>query len=77
MIKTYYSIYDKKSKFYSTPFQQVNDAVAIRQFTNLLADQSLEPSKNPEDYQLFTIGKFDDESGELTSMAPLEVVEGA
>ena len=62
-----YSIKDTKVGFMN-PFVSNNDGVAIRTFTN----GANEPEKNaintnPEDKELWCLGEFDDQTGELVS----------
>jgi hypothetical protein len=76
MIKKYYSIFDKKAKFFSTPFTQVNDDVAIREFSDLVRDETLQPFKHPEDYKLYVLGSWDDQTGDITGIVVAEIASG-
>jgi hypothetical protein len=76
MQKFYYSIYDRKAKFYSTPFLQVNNEVAIREFHDLVADETLAPFKHPEDYELFLLAMFNDQTGDITHVEHEHLVSG-
>lgn len=70
-----YVIYDSKSGIYNKPFHQLNRDVALRTATDLANDPNSEISKFPEDYSLFLIGTYDDETAgmELTE-APQHVI---
>lgn len=63
MIRNLYSLKDTKSEF-NLPFPDVNDFTAIRHTQNALKDKN-EFSMNPEDFQLYKIGSFNTENGEL------------
>lgn len=60
-----YTVRDSKSEAYLPPFLAENAAVAIR----LLVDAAEGPNsimgKHPEDFQVFQIGEFDQQSGEV------------
>jgi len=65
-----YTIYDKKANFHSFPFRAQNNEVATRSLKNSFNDpnhQNTEYVKNPEDFILFKIGGFDDNTGEVLS----------
>ena len=65
MILKMFSIHDEKAVAYITPFFMHNEMMATRQFKNMLTDENATISKNPEDYSLWYLGEFDDNSGEL------------
>lgn len=71
MLKQLYAIKDTKSAF-QPPFECVNNLVAIRQCKLLLKQKNLF-SANPEDFELWHVGTFDDITGELVS-APDHIV---
>lgn len=64
-----YSIFDKKSTSFNTPFFGLNDEVAMRSFDDLIRDKRTLVGQHPEDFGLFYIGLFEQESGELTAAA--------
>lgn len=55
-----YSIYDHKAKMYMRPFFVHNSAVATRTIADLVNDTTHEIGKHPEDYSLFFLGEWDD-----------------
>lgn len=72
-----YSIRDNKVGFMQPVIRQ-NDAVAIRDF---VATISLSGSDSmlklcPEDFDLFYVGTFDDETGELEHVIPVFLETG-
>lgn len=61
-----YSIYDAAAKAYTTPFFMHNDGLAIRAFQdNINAKDENHISKHPDQYTLFKIGVFDDQTGKI------------
>lgn len=62
---TAYCIYDTAAGAYMRPFFLQSDAQAIRAFKDIALDANHEVGKHPEDYALFRVGIFDDNSGEL------------
>ena len=65
---TYYtfSIYDTKAQYYHLPYNLKNEAVAIRQFGDMVNDKETTINKHPEDYTLFKIGTWDDQNAKYS-----------
>lgn len=63
-----YSIRDGKGDFFNTPFFQRTTGEAERTFENLTKDTATFVSKYPDDYDLFYIGDFDDQTGQITNL---------
>lgn len=62
-----YAIKDTKVGFMQ-PFYQANNAVAIRSFTNAVnAEQTNNINQNIEDMELWHLGEFNDDTGEIKS----------
>jgi hypothetical protein len=55
-----YSIYDSATCAYMRPFFIQTDAAAMREFTGIALNAETSVGMNPEDYSLFRIGVFDD-----------------
>lgn len=70
-----FSIYDHKAKAYSQPFHMVNEALAIRAFTANVNNPESAISTNPEDFTLYKLGSFDDNSGIFDSMEPQPIIK--
>lgn len=68
MIRNIYSVYDKKASSCLGIFEQPNDLVAIRDFSQVCSheDEKNMINKFAEDYDLLRLGKYDTETGELT-----------
>lgn len=78
MIINIYSIKDVKVAF-KQPFYTHNDSAAKRMFENAVNDKinvNNELSMNPEDYELWHIAKFDDETGKISECEPKFIVKG-
>lgn len=58
--------YDKKAKCFSHPFYVGQAEMAIRALHDAANDPTHEVFKHPEDYGLFLLGTFDDETGKFT-----------
>ena len=62
-----YAIKDTKVGFMQ-PFYQANNAVAIRSFTNAVnSDQTNNINQNMDDMELWLLGEFNDDTGEIKS----------
>ena len=48
-----FTIYDVKAKHYHIPYNLKNEAIAIRQFGDMVNDKENVIQKHPEDYTLF------------------------
>ena len=71
MILTIYSIYDSAAKAYAQPFFMHNDGLAIRAFQDMVNSQDENNiAKHPDQFTLFKLGTFDDQSGNFTSIDP-------
>lgn len=77
MILRAYSVRDLKASAFATPFFLSTDAVAIRTFSDAIADKSHPMAAHPEDYQLFYLGEFEDQSGAFErAQSPVFLCDG-
>lgn len=77
MIYRIYTVRDTKAAAFAPPFFLHRDEVALRTFSDALADPQHPMSAHPGDYQLFRLGTFDDETGELTGeQSPVFLING-
>lgn len=63
-----YSLFDKKSSFHAKPITHQNNETLFRELINMLQDQNnkeVQFVKNPEDFYIFKLGTYDDNSGEI------------
>lgn len=61
-----YAVRDLKAGAYSVPFFSLNDNTALRTATDWANDTNHPFGKHPEDYELFSLGTYDDETALLT-----------
>lgn len=64
MIFNLYNVMDKVAEEYAPPFVAKNDAVALRQFNQMIKNL------NVNDYDLNFIGKYDTDTGLITVSLP-------
>lgn len=65
MVIKMFAVYDSKAKAYSPPVSFTATGLAIRWFTDVVNDPKSSVSRYPEDFSLFEVGMFDDNTGEL------------
>lgn len=63
MIQQVFTAYDNKTKAFLPPFQLRTSEEAIRGFTEVCNTQDHQFQKYPEDYSLYLLGEFDDNTG--------------
>lgn len=68
MILKVYSIRDSKAEVFNTPFFQKTHGEAERSFKQLASDEKSTVWKFAEDYDLYFLGEYNDEKGELKSL---------
>lgn len=62
-----YSIKDTKLGKFAQPFNAPNDAIAKRMLNSTIKAGGNNIADYPEDFQLFKLGQYDEETGELTT----------
>lgn len=70
MKKIVCAIFDAKAGVYSNPFYSINVQVATRDFNHACTDPNSGLSLHPEDYTLYALATFDDESGLFVPNVP-------
>lgn len=70
MIQFIYSIHDNKANAYLPPFYLHNKNMAIRSFSDCVNEQDHPFNKHPEDYSLWELGEFHDDTGEIIYHTP-------
>lgn len=75
MILQVYSVYDRVSKSFDTPFYGRSDAQVMRQLQLQLAAPDASPTllRFPDDFELVRLGAFDTDSGALGAFFPDDV----
>jgi len=66
MIHNIYAVYDSKAETYTPPYFQHKEAMALRTFSDCANDIGHTFGKHPEDYTLFDLGQYDDQTGSIT-----------
>lgn len=76
MIHVLVSVYDIKADFYSPPLccKTVNEGLRI--FQDACSTPGSTLSAHPEDYKLYRLGTFDDNSGRIAPTEPLFLSQG-
>lgn len=59
------SVFDTKVGSFAAPFTCRSRGEAIRSFEDACQDDKMPFKLHPDDYQLFCLGEFDDQSGSL------------
>lgn len=60
-----YTVYDSKTEAYIQPFYMQAKGQAIRSFTELVQDEKHAFGKHPEDYTIFELGDYDDQTSKF------------
>lgn len=63
-----FSIRDSKGEIYGQPFFQKTAGEAERNFKTLVNDNSSTVHKYPEDFDLYYLGEYDDQTGKIKSL---------
>lgn len=72
-----YSIKDTKAEVFLPPFYVRNNGEAIRVFDDCVQNPDTNLAKHPEDFYLFKLGEFDQDSGSLIPSACPESLASA
>jgi len=76
MIHKLFSIFDEKAKAYLPPFILHQTAMAIRSFSDACKDPEHRFHLHPEDYCLYQIGIFDDETATISELKKTAIITG-
>lgn len=63
MKKKLFAVHDAKIGLYAEPFFLLTTADAVRGWITVSNDQNTQIGKYPEDFTLFELGEYDDETG--------------
>lgn len=64
------AVYDKKTGLFDNPLTVRHNGEAIREWDVVRKDEKTKYGKNPEDFDLFQIATYNDETGEIASLRP-------
>nr|QJB20126.1 MAG: nonstructural protein [Microvirus sp.] len=72
------SIYDSASELFGRPFYVAAIGQATRSFQDEIKreDPQNELHKHPDDYTLFQLGEFNDNTGEFNTFPPKQILRG-
>lgn len=76
MIHIICSVLDAKAQYYARPFTARTDGEAIRIFSDAVNDNQTAFFHHPEDYQLYRVGTFDDDTGIVVGLPPHLLIAG-
>lgn len=68
-----FAVYDSVARVFAQPFCFLEEGQACRAFANSAADQNTNIGMHPNDFTLFHIGFFDDNTGEVESIKPVSL----
>lgn len=71
-----YGVYDLKACAYMQPFFSGSNGAAMRAFGDAVNDGKSPLSLHPGDYQLFELGAFNDNSGNVVGVLPVKLLCG-
>lgn len=70
MKKPVIAVYDKKIGLFDQPFIVRHNGEAIREWDIVRKDDKTKFGKNPEDFDLFQIGSYDEVTGTIENLQP-------
>lgn len=76
-VVTMYTIQDDKMEVHGYLHLCDTDAQAVRQFGDVINDNTSVFSKHPEDYRLFRVGTFNTLTGVVCPVAPVRIIVGS
>lgn len=68
-----FSLFDTKASYFHAPFFMSHRGQAIRACMDLGADLNTTVGRHPVDFALYEIGEFDDQTGTVTHLAPVNL----
>lgn len=70
------SFFDSAAECYTRPFFAGSRGEAVRLFSDLVADPDHAIGRHPEDYTLYVLGSFNQQTGELERTEPVSLGNG-
>lgn len=77
MMQMIFTVLDMAAKRFTEPFFAANEEVAIRSFREAVNSDGHPFSKFPEDYALYKVGDWDNESGAIVPLEPVKLVNAS
>jgi len=75
MLHQIFTIRDNKAEFFHPPFFQRTYGEAERNFRQLAHDGKSTISQNPEDFDLYHVGEYDDQTGKIDPIPPKHIIK--
>lgn len=73
MLHLVFCVYDVKAEVFGMPIFQRTKGEALRTFETEVNRPESMLNKHPEDYSLFLVGTYNQETGELVAQVPLSL----
>jgi len=70
MTRAVIAVYDKKIGLFDPPFTVRHPGEAIREWDIIIKNPETKFGKNPEDFDLFQVGTYDENTGSTTNNTP-------
>lgn len=74
MLKPVCAVYDRKIQMFDSPFTVRHVGEAIREFELVQKNTETKFGKNPEDFELYKIGDYDERSAAITAIKPEQLL---
>lgn len=74
MLLEIFAMYDRATQAYMQPVYSQSKGEIIRSLSDLIMNNEHAFAKHPEDYTLFKIGTYEEQSGEIVPIAPEKVI---
>lgn len=71
------TIYDSKAEAYLVPFTMRSEAEAVRAFGDHASQAGTPVNQHPEDYFLYKVGSFDQNTGVITACDKVSLAAGS
>lgn len=69
-----YAIHDITAEVYTTPFYAINNATALRILCKAVRTPGTSIFDNPEDFRLYSIGSYNEQTGEIIPHVVFELI---
>lgn len=67
------TVFDRKTSSFQNPMTYKHVGDAIRDFDTVKKDDKTKIGQHPEDFELYKIGEFNEDNGEITPIKPLQL----
>lgn len=72
-----FTVYDVQAETFGQPFFMQSEGIALRSFHEAALNPESEISKYPDDYVLYAIGEYNDDTGHITPQEPKRLQSAA